>query len=391
MIKKKIIIITVARADYGHLRPLIKKLNKNPKFNCLLYATGLHLLKEHGYTLKEIIKDKFKIDRIIDIKIKPKSTPYNMAYSVGYGIEKFSNAFKKDKPDMIIVMGDRIEVFAVASAASLMNIPVVHIGGGDTAYSDIDNTLRHSITKLSHIHFTHSKKSTETVLKLGEEKWRVHWVGVLSLDTILKIEFIPKKKLLSEFKFPYKNYLLVVFHPTTTDKWEESGFRMEQLMEACLAVVKNKNMGILVIYPNAYAGGAKIIKVINKYKRANKNIYTLKNLPHEKYISLLKYSSVLVGNSSSGIVEAASLKVPVVNIGDRQKFRETPQNVIRISYKKELIEKAIKKALCDKGFQKRVKLARSPYGDGRASERIVRILNKIKINKDLLSKKFIQV
>lgn len=388
MIKKKIIIITGARADYGHLRPLIKKLSKSHKFNCLLYVTGMHFLKEHGYSFKEIIKDKFKINRIIDIKTKSKSTPHDMAYSVGYGIEKFSNAFKKDKPDMIIILGDRIEVFAAAATASLMNIPVAHIGGGDTAYCDIDNTLRHSITKLSHLHFTHSRKSAYNVLKLGEEKWRVHQVGILSLDNILKTKFISKKKLLSEFNFPYKNYLLVVFHPTTIE-WEKARFRMEQLMKACLKVAKKENMGILVIYPNAYVGGAKIIEVINKYQVANKNILAFKNLPHEKYISLLKHCSVLVGNSSSGIVETASLKVPVVNIGTRQKFRESPQNVINADYKKESIEKAIKKALYNKEFWQKVKFSKSPYGDGKASERIVKILNRIKINQGLLPKKFV--
>lgn len=382
---KKVAVVTGTRAEYSYLRPLIQKLESNHNFDCLLYVTGMHLLKEYGYTLKEIEKDGFVIDGIIDMKVKPKNSPCDMARSTGEGVKQFADAFNNDEPDIIAVFGDRIEHLSAAVAASIMNIPVAHIGGGDRGFTDIDNTLRHAITKLSHIHFTNSKKSMECVLQLGEEPWRVHFVGALSLDTLFNEKLYSKKEILNRYNIPDKDYLLVIYHPTTIE-WRDAGNQMEQCIQASVEVANEYSLNIIAIYPNAYAGSSDIIGTIKKYEKAYDNIYTFMNVPHIDYLSLLANTKILVGNSSSGVIETPSLHIPVVNIGTRQMWREKAENVIDVGYENDEIKSAIEKALFDKEFLSTIKRCENPYGDGKASERIVKVLSEVKIDKRLLQK-----
>ena len=382
---KKVAVITGTRAEYGYLRPLIQKLESNHNFDCLLYVTGMHLLKEYGYSLKEIEQDGFDIYRTLDMKVKPKNTPHDMAVSTGEGVKQFADAFNDDKPDLIIVFGDRIEPLSAAIAASIMNIPVAHIGGGDRGFADIDNTLRHAITKLSHIHFTNSKKSMECVLQLGEEPWRVHFVGALSLDTLFNERLHSKKEILDRYNVFDKDYLLVVYHPITTE-WRDAGSQMKQCMQASAEVAKDCSLNIIAIYPNAYAGSSDIIDTIKKYEKDYDNIYSFMNMPHIDYLSLLANTKVLVGNSSSGVIEAPSLHIPVVNIGTRQMWREKAENVIDVGYDEGLIKSAIKKSLFDEEFREKVRNCRSPYEAGKASERIVKVLSEVKMGRRLLQK-----
>jgi len=288
----------------------------------------------------------------------------------------FSKVFGKLKPAMVMVMGDRGEMLAAAIAANYMNIPVAHIHGGEIS-GHVDGVVRHAITKLAHIHFPATQKAKKRILNLGEEPGRVFVAGAPALDSILNGKFELTKK------YPIavnKPFVLLVQHPVLVQS-DKAGEQMRITLEA----IKTLKVKTLVIYPNADAGGRQMIKVIQKYARLP-FIKTFKSLPHKDYLALMKRSAVLVGNSSSGLIEAPSLKVPAVNIGIRQQDRERGENVIDVAHNKNAIIKAIKKALYDKKFKEKVKRGKNPYGDGHAGERIIRVLKAIKLDERLLEK-----
>lgn len=386
--KRKIAIITGTRAEYGYLKPLMRKIEEHIELELLLYVTGMHLLKEYGNTIQEIEKDGFRIAKTIDMGLKVNNTEFDLAVSMGKGIIGFASILKEDKPDIAVAFGDRTEPFAAAIAATAMNVPVAHIGGGEVGLGDIDDCLRHAITKLAHVHFTSSNNSKERVLKLGEEDWRIFQVGALSLDTILNEKLLSKDNLCRKYNLPDKPLILISYHPVTTE-WREAERQMKLAMESAVTVANEEDMGIVIIYPNAYPGGSQIIQAIKSSMQKSKNIHVFENLPHPDYISLMAISSVFVGNSSSGIIEAPSLGIPYVCIGTRQQGRERAKNVIDVGYSKNEITAGIKRALYDKEFLDTVKKCKSPYGDGKASERIVKVLREIKIDRELLQKKII--
>lgn len=383
--KKKIGVVTGARAEYGYLKPLMTEIAKHPELELLLYVTGLHLVKEYGDTVQEIIKDGFRITRIVDMDIKVENSEYDMAVSIGRGITGFADAFAEDRPEILAVFGDRIEALAATVAAVSMTIPVAHIGGGEVALGDIDNSIRHAITKFAHLHFTSTEQSKHRVLKLGEENWRVFQVGALSLDTILNAELMPREELCKKYDIPNKSVVLICYHPTTTE-WREAEKQMRLVKEAVSAVAK-EDMEVVVIYPNAYPGGYQIVNVIREYADEHRNVHVFESIPHLDYLSLMGISSVFVGNSSSGIIEAPTLGVPHVCIGTRQQGRERAKNVVDVGYNKDEIKSGIKRALFDKEFLHVVKKCESPYGDGKASDRIVKVLSEVAIDKKLLEKK----
>lgn len=384
--KRKIAIVTGSRSEYGYLKPLMKKVDEDKALDFILYVTGMHIVKEYGNTIEEIKEDGFKITRIIDMEIKEDNTIHDLATSIGKGIIGFADVLIKDNPDILVVFGDRIEPFAAAITASTMNIPVAHINGGDIGFGDIDHNIRHAITKFAHLHFTASKKSMMRVLNLGEEEWRVFQVGAMSLDTLLKERLLSKEELRKKYKLFNIPYILVSYHPATIE-WEDAESQIELVMESINIVANQENLGIIITYPNAYPGGYQIIKIIREFSRKNQNILIFENFPHLDYASLMANSLVLVGNSSSGIIEAPSLGVPYVCIGSRQKGRERAKNVIDVGYKKEEIIKGIKMALFDKKFLKKVKKCESPYGEGNASQKIVKTLKEIKIDDKLIKKR----
>jgi len=385
--KRKIVIVTGSRADYGYLKPLIEEVKKEKKLHLRLYVSGMHLSKSYGETIKEIIKDGFKVARKINMEIKSNNTPYDLANSIAVGIKRFANALRSDKPDIVVVFGDRIEPFAAAIAATALNIPIAHINGGDVALGDIDDNLRHAITKLSHLHFPSTRKSAERILKLGEEKWRVFEVGALTLDTIFQKKLLSKEQIFKKYHINNDSIILISYQPSTTE-WSELGNQMSLILEAVEVVIKKrKGTGIVIIHPNNYPGRELILKVIKHYQQKLNSIFTFCNLPHHDYLSLMASSSVFIGNSSSGIIEAPSLGIPFISIGVRQQGREKAKNVIEVGYNKKAIINAINKALNDKKFLEIVRQCKTPYGKGKASKKIVSILKKIKLDKKLLQKK----
>lgn len=379
---RKIAVVTGTRAEYGILKPVLKTIKTHPRLDLALVVTGMHLSREFGYTIKEIRKDGFKIDAKVEM-LHAEDTGAAMAKSIGQGIEKMTEVLKRIKPDFIVLLGDRAEMLAGAVAASYVGIPIAHLHGGEVSGS-VDDSVRHAITKLAHVHFPATRGSANRIIKMGEDPSRVFIVGAPSLDTILN-ERLPKQAKLSK-KYGLdlsKPILLVLQHPVVTEADEAAN----QIKETLNAIVELKHQTI-IIYPNADAGGRRMIKVIKKYERYP-FIKSFKSVPYSDYLGLMRVASVMVGNSSSGIIETPSFHLPVVNIGSREKGRERSTNVIDVRHSKREIVKAIKKALYDKRFRFKVKKCRNPYGNGEAGPRIAETLSKIKITPKLTQKRIV--
>jgi len=379
MKKRKILYISGARADYGPMRETLFKIKDHPKLNLEIVATGVHLMPEFGETIREIKKDGFKIHKIN--AVYEEDNKESMVRFIGKFLQLLIKKIKRIKPDIILLLGDRAEILAGAIVGAYLDIPVAHVHGGEVT-STIDEFNRHAITKLSHIHFPATRNSAKRLIKMGEESWRVFVVGAPGLDTILNKRLFLKKKIAEKYNLDLKRPILLVIQHPVSEEVDKAGFQMKETMEA----IKELGYQTVVIYPNADAGGRRMIKVIEKYRKYP-FIKIYKSIPRQDYLSLMRCASVMVGNSSSGIIEAPSFHLPVVNIGKRQEGRERAGNVIDVDYKKNEIKKAIKKAIFDKKFRERVKKCKNPYGDGKAGIRIVNILSKIKIDKKLLQKK----
>ena len=376
---RKVCVITGTRADYGILYPVMKAITNSPNLDLYIIATGMHLMKEFGYTVKEIERDGFRIFEKLDIFYK-NDTGKAMANSTGKAIMKFSGSLAILKPDIMVVLGDRGEMLAAAIAANYLSIPVAHIHGGEIS-GHVDGVFRHAITKLSHLHFAATKKSYERILRLGEEPWRVFLVGAPSLDTILKSKITDSGGLKKYGIDCGKPYILVVQHPVLEEK-----DKAEMQIKITLEAVKEFKLSTIIIYPNADAGGRRMIKIIQRYCHNHDFMKCFASIPHEDYLGLLKISAVLIGNSSSGIIEAPVFKIPVINIGSRQEGRERSGNIIDVGYDKEMISRAVKKTLSDEKFRLQIKNCENAYGDGHAGRRIAKILSEADIGKKLLHK-----
>ncbi|HIP90189.1 MAG TPA: UDP-N-acetylglucosamine 2-epimerase (hydrolyzing) [Candidatus Nanopusillus sp.] len=376
---RKIAVVTGTRAEYGILKPILKKIDSNSKLDLYLIVVGMHLSEEFGYTIKEIEKDGFRIYAKLDT-LNKEDTGAGMARYIGNTIIEISKVLENLKPDILLLLGDRGEMLAGAIAATCMNILIAHVHGGEVSGS-IDEGFRHAISKLAHIHFVATNESKQKLISLGEDSSRIFVVGAPGLDDIYENLLSPQE---IEKKYSIdlsKPLILLVQHPVVNEVDEASN----QIRETLEAIVDLKYQTV-VIYPNADAGGRQMIKIIEEYKKRYSFIKTYKSLPRRDYLSLMSVATVMVGNSSSGIIEAPSFGLPVVNIGTRQKGRLRAGNVIDVSYNREEIKNAILKAIQDRKFKEKVRNIKNPWGDGKASERIVNILSSVKICKDLLQK-----
>ncbi|MDO8635890.1 MAG: UDP-N-acetylglucosamine 2-epimerase [Dehalococcoidia bacterium] len=379
---KKVAVVTGTRSEYGILQPVLRAIEAEPELGLSLVVTGMHLSHEFGYTVKEIEKDGFDISARVDM-LPGGDTLEAMAESVGRGITGMAQTWARLKPDIILVLGDRAEPLAAAIAGAYMNIAVAHIHGGDACTGgNIDDANRYAITKFAHIHFPATMKSSERILKMGEEEWRVHMVGSPSLDVILNETLLPAEDLARQLELDLSRPLVLLVQHSVTTQVEAAPQQMRTTLEA----VVEAGYPVVLIYPNSDAGGRRMIEVIKQFE-SKPMISTFKSLPHREYLSLMKVASILVGNSSSGIIEAPSFGLPVVNIGIRQEGRERGSNIIDVGHNKQEIVQAIEKALTDKEFLVGVKKGENPYGDGKASPRIAGILSRMEITPQLLQKK----
>ena len=380
--KRRIAVITGTRAEYGLLKPIMDRIKASAGLELLTLVTGMHLSPEHGETVKLIEKDKFRITAKVDMLLGSNSSG-GMVKSLGIGVYGLAQALEMVRPDIVLVLGDRTEAFAGAIAATYLNLPVAHVHGGDRGKGDIDERVRHAITKLSHLHFPASRLSAERIIKLGECGQYVFTVGAPGLDTIIGQKIKTKEKMLRDLGLAgLKNspYFLVLQNPVTT----EPDLSYEQMSET-LAAMSGFDEYKIIIRPNSDAGHTGINQAIDEY-RNDRLIKVFSNVKRDDYLCLMKHAAALVGNSSSGIIEAPLFGLPVINLGVRQAGRERSANVIDATHDRQAISKALKRALYDQQYRRQAANCRNPYGYGHASERIVRILAKIKLDKDLLQK-----
>jgi GDP/UDP-N,N'-diacetylbacillosamine 2-epimerase (hydrolysing) len=377
--KKKILIVTERRADYSKFRPVLKKIQESPNLDYFLVVTGSHLLKAHGCTINEIKSDNFKISSKFSMYKKNDDTGSAMASSFGIAILKLTKIIKKLKPDLILSGFDIGGNFAAAIIGAHMNIPVAHLEGGEVS-GTIDESIRHGITKFSHLHFTSNKTAKERLIKMGENPKSIFVVGNPSLDNIIKIKKIPKSSIEKEFGLDLsKPYVVVLQHTVTSEI-----AHIDKFVKETINAILDLKIQAIIVHGNADAGGKKLAKIIK-----NSKIKQYPSLPFSKYINLLQHASALVGNSSSGIMEAPFLHIPSINIGTRQTGRLRQPSIIDVNYNKNQIKNAIKKAVYDKSFQKIIKKQKNQHGSGHASEKIVKILeqkdfSKISIQKQLM-------
>ena len=367
---RKIALVTSTRAEYGIMSKLIEALDKDSEIDFYLLVTGMHLSEKFGMTKNEISQ---KIYKEIDIEIE--SEP---AHSLALTIEKFSQTFKEIKPDLLVVLGDRYEIMGVAQAAMLNNIPIAHLYGGDTTEGAIDEAVRHSITKMSHLHFTSCENYRKRVIQLGEDPTRVFNVGALAIENIKTVPLMSKSELEDSlgFEFAEKN-LLVTFHPVTLE-----GDSKTQFAELLEALDEQKNTNIIITCPNSDEGNDDIFELIKEFESTHSNVKAFKSLGLKRYLSSMQFVDAVVGNSSSGIYEVPSFGIPTINIGNRQKGRIQAESIINCKPVKEDILKALELA-----YSKDFSDTKNPYEGKDSLAKTLEILKNFDLN-GIIKKEF---
>ncbi|WP_103618840.1 UDP-N-acetylglucosamine 2-epimerase [Campylobacter concisus] len=382
---RKICVVTSTRAEYGQLYWLLKEIEADSKLELQIIATGMHLSPEFGLTYKEIEKE-FKIDKKIEI-LGSSHSKLDICTEMAKVYEKFAPAFSELKPDILVLLGDRYEIFGVAGVASIMQIPIAHIHGGETTQGAFDEAFRHSITKMSHIHFAATREYENRIIQLGEEPSRVFNVGGPGIENIKKLNLLNKDEFEKSINFKLtKKNILITFHPVTL----ENSSAKEQFGELLKAIDELEDTNFIFTKANSDIDGDVINKMIDEYisKKSQKAV-AFTSLGQLRYLSAIKFVDIVLGNSSSGLSEVPSFKKVTINIGDRQKGRTKASSVIDISPVKEEILAAIKKAY-SKEFEQILKNTINPYDGGNPSKKMVKILKEIKID-GILKKKFYDI
>ena len=369
MNKKKVCVLTSSRADYGLLVNILLEIEKSSMLDLNLIVSGSHLSKRHGYSVSEIRNDQFIIEKKIKILSK-KDEPIDIVKTFSKGSFKIAKSLQEIKPDIILLLGDRYETLAAAIAANLMQVPIGHIHGGELSEGALDDSFRHAITKMSHFHFVSTEKARDRVLQLGEKLDNVYITGGLGAESIKGFKPIAKIALEEKlnFKFLAKN-LLITFHPATLSP----DIGIEGVKSLLEALDSFKDIGLIFTLPNADQGNRKITKMIKEFVYGHSNAILRISLGKENYLSCMSYVDGVVGNSSSGILEAPSFGVGTINIGDRQKGREFADSIIQCSENIEDIRDAIY-LLFKKSFKDKVRNVKNPYYVPKTAERIVRII-----------------
>jgi GDP/UDP-N,N'-diacetylbacillosamine 2-epimerase (hydrolysing) len=372
---RKICVITGTRAEYGLMRWVMQGIKDDPELTLLIIATGMHLSPEFGLTYREIEKDGFQIDRKVEM-LTSSDTPVGIAKSMGLGLIGFADALNELRPDLIVVLGDRFEIFAAVAAALVARIPVAHLHGGETTEGAFDEALRHSITKMSHLHFVAAKEYRQRVIQLGEQPERVFLVGGLGVDNIKRMNLLDRAELETslDLKLGQKN-LLITFHPVTL----ENSTAADQMNELFAALAELKDTKLIFTMPNADTDGRALIKMVEQFVAHHPNAHAYTSLGQLRYLSCIAQVDGVVGNSSSGLAEVPSFKKGTINIGDRQRGRLHAESVISCEPNRSDITASLQK-LYSPNFQASLNHVANPYGEGGASKLVVETIKHYSID-----------
>jgi GDP/UDP-N,N'-diacetylbacillosamine 2-epimerase (hydrolysing) len=376
---KKIAYVTGTRADFGLMLSILKAVDYSTELELQVYATGMHLMRSFGRTVDQVRKEFPQTELIEAIYESDDRT--GMAKFTGDLLPQVVKAFAQSRPDFVLTLGDRPEMLCVALACLYLGIPTGQVHGGEKT-STVDEMSRHAITKLSQVHFPATEESAERLRKMGEDEWRIHVVGAPALDTILNEKLPTREELFTELGLnPSLQTILLTLHPVN----EEAGGTTKQ-MEVTMAALKIFNLPVVVIYPNADAGGRAMIEVIEREKD-NPLFRIYPSLNYKQFLALEREVAVWVGNSSGALIESASFKTPIVNVGTRQTGRQRGGNVIDVDYDVDGIVRAIRKSLCDEGYRKQISFVTNPWGDGKTGPRVAKILEELVIDPRLMMKR----
>ncbi|EJL74899.1 UDP-N-acetylglucosamine 2-epimerase [Chryseobacterium populi] len=380
---KKLCAVTATRAEYGLLKPLMNAINAHQEFELQLLVTGAHLSPEFGNTYTLIEQEGFYINKKVEMLLSA-DTGSSIVKSMGLGMIGYADAFSRLNPDAIIILGDRYEMLAVASSASAMKIPIIHLHGGEITEGAYDDSFRHAITKLSHLHFASTESHRERIIQLGEQPQNVFNVGAIGIDNIVNLPLLSKEALEQDLGIRFAKYnYQVTFHPETL-----ADLSAEEQFKVLLQAIKNQKESFFVFTKsNADTNGRIINRMIDEFVTENPHIAkAFTSLGSLKFLSLLKHSNAIIGNSSSGIIEAPSLHTPTINIGDRQKGRMQAKTIINCVVDQLQIEEAIDRTQ-DEIFMQSIKNLQNPYGNGDTTNKIMKIIESTDFSK-LLIKKF---
>lgn len=380
--KRSVAVITGARSDYGPLVPLLRAIQCDQNLQLQVWVTGSHLSPIFGSTIDEIENDGFGVDERVDMLLSS-DTPVGISKSMGVGVLGFAQAYERNRPDIVVGLGDRYELLTAVQAALPFNIPVAHISGGEVTEGVMDESIRHAVTKLSHLHFVATEPYARRVIRMGEEPWRVHVTGEPGLDNLASMIFLDIEALERRIGMPVDpRMLLVTFHPLTL-----SGGQTRDQIDELLAALDAVSAPVLFTYPNSDTDGTVIVDAVRRYVASHRNSRLVASLGRLAYCSLMRHVAAMVGNSSSGIIEAASFDLPVVNVGSRQEGRIHGPNVVNCEPVCGVIVEAIRKATMPQ-FRDLIRGVLNPYGDGHASERIVQVLKTVPLGRELIVKRF---
>jgi UDP-hydrolysing UDP-N-acetyl-D-glucosamine 2-epimerase len=380
-VPRTIAVVTVSRSDYGHLVPVLGALRDAPDVRLLLFVAGAHLVPEFGLTVREIEADGWPVAECVDM-LEPDDSPEAVAGATGRGVQGFARAYAKHRPDLVVLLGDRFEMLAAAVAALPFALPVAHIHGGEVTEGAMDNQIRHAISKLAHLHFASAPIHAERLARMDEEPWRIHMVGAPGLDRLRGRPLLSREELARQLDLPARGpWILVTFHPVTLEH-QDTTRHVEELVAALEAAPGT----LVVTYPNADPAGRTIIAALEAFARRSTRVRLQPTLGEDVYLALLEHADVMVGNSSSGLIEAPSFGLPTVNIGSRQRGRLRGDNVIDVGYGRDEIARGLSAALAS-GLRSRLRARPNPYGDGAAAPRIVEVLRRVPLDARLVQKR----
>jgi GDP/UDP-N,N'-diacetylbacillosamine 2-epimerase (hydrolysing) len=381
-VKRTVCVVTGTRAEYGLLRWVMQGIADAPQLTLQIVATGMHLSPEFGLTYREIERDGFHIDRKVEMLLSSDSS-VGIGKSIGLGTIGFTDALSELRPDVLVVLGDRFEILAAVSAALAARIPVAHLHGGEATEGVIDEAIRHAVTKMSHLHFVAAEEYRRRVIQLGEAPERVYLVGGLGIDNIRRLQLLERAELEKalDFELGRKN-LLVTFHPATLD----TDAAAEQMGELLAALEALEETHLIFTLPNADMGSRELISVIEEFVSRHPRARAYTSLGQLRYLSVIRHVDGVVGNSSSGIIEAPALRKGTIDIGDRQRGRLKASSVIESAPERTAITAALRR-LYSADFQESLSRVSSPYGDGGASDKVVEVLATAPLD-GILKKRF---